>query len=154
MLNGVLVFWINNSLLDGDFLWLGAKWATAPSGTVDLTRSSTFKDFNGEKMNKEELLYRTFPRRAECKLNFIGTGGDMETTNYYCILGANSLSQYIFLLLWFCYAIIIFINVLNLLRVVLMVLKVGHLRSLYLSTVIGTPKVMSNYLLNTFVVGN
>ena len=132
---------MNNSLLDGDFLWLGPKWAAAPAGIVDITSGSRLKHFNGENLNKGEVLYRTFPRRAECTVNWKGSSGKTETTNLYCILPTNAVSQYMFLFLWFWYAIILIINVLNLIRVVLMSLKIGKLRSLYLTTAVFSTKV-------------
>ena len=136
---------MNNSLLDGDFLWLGPKWAAAPAGTVDVNSGSSWNSFNGEIMNKGEVLYRTFPRRAECKVNWRGTSGGLETTNFYCILPMNAVSQYIFLILWFWYTIILIINFLNLIRVVLMSLKIGKLRSLYLTTAVFSRKVRVRY---------
>ena len=148
MFNVILVFWMTNSLLDGDFLWLGPKWAAAPAGTVDLHSGSSFQHFNNEKMNKGEVLYRTFPKRAECQVNWKGNAGGIETTNFYCTLPTNAVSQYIFLFLWFWYTIIFTINVLNLIRVVLMSLKIGKLRSLYLTTAVFSTKVRVRQIFN------
>ncbi len=148
MFNVVIVFWMNNSLLDGDFLWLGPKWAVAPAGTVDLNLGSSLKNFSSDKMNKGEVLYRTFPRRAECKVNWNGQGGALETIHHYCILPANAVSQYIFLFLWFWYTIVLIINFLNLIRVVLMSLKFGKLRSLYLTTTVFSTKVRVHSIFN------
>ena len=99
-------------------------------------------DDKGDKLNKGEVLYRTFPRRGECKVNWGGSAGGKEATNYYCILGTNSLSQYIFLFLWFWYSILLIINVCNLIRITLMMARIGVLRNAYLMRVVLSTKVI------------
>ena len=132
------VIWFNNLVLDGDFLWLGWKWAVASPG-----REINVADFEGdEKMNRAEVLYRTFPRRAECTVNLGGSGGKKNIHNFYCILAPNVLSQYVFLILWFWYVVLLIINVLNLVMNVLMVLRIGRLRNAYLMRVVGSTKVI------------
>ena len=123
-------------MLDGDFLTLGLRWANAKGG-----HKIREADFEGEKMNKAEILYRMFPRRAECTVKVIGEGGGVENHNFYCILAPNSLSQYVFLILWFLYLVLLIINGLNLVRNVLMVLRIGILREAYLMRVVGSTKV-------------
>ena len=134
--------------MDGDFFWLGPKWATAPNGIANFTSSASYDD-KGQRMNKGEVLYRTFPRRAECKVNWGGSAGEEETVYYYCILGTNSLSQYIFLFLWFWYSILLIINVCNLIRITLMMLRVGILRNAYLMRVALSTKVLIRNVLNS-----
>ena len=150
VLNVIFVIWINNVILDDEFLMLGPKWAIAPSGIVDINSSGSYDNFygNGDQMNKGEFLYKIFPRRAECKVNWYGQGGKPEVTNYYCILGTNSLSQYIFLVLWFWYAALLIINVCNLIRITLMILRVGILRNAYLMRTVLSTKVTTIYVLN------
>ena len=132
----MVVFWFNNLVLDGDFLTLGLRWANAKGG-----HKIRDDDFEGEKMNKAEILYRMFPRRAECTAKIIGDGGGVENHNFYCILAPNSLSQYVFLILWFWYLVLLIINGLNLVRNILMVLRIGILREAYLMRVVGSTKV-------------
>ena len=137
VLNVLLCFWFNNFVLDGDFYWLGPKWSKAPWGeTIEPSHVV------GDQMNKAELLYRTFPRRAECKVAFGGGGGGVQKLNYYCVLAPNVLSQYVFLILWFWYASLLFINGLNLVRNLLMVLRVGTIRNVYLMKAVGSTKVI------------
>lgn len=147
VVNVFVAFWFNNLVLDGDFAWLGWNWITAQNGKIDY--ESLFRDISDEKMNKEEVLYRTFPRRAECSVNWYGSSGDLQKTNYYCILGPNSLAQYLFLFLWFWYALLLIINVLNLMRIILMILRVGIIRNVYLMSAVGTAKVLINLMLPT-----
>ena len=146
VMNVLVAFWFNNLVLDGDFAWLGWNWAIAPNGVLSYDFKSTapaFNNFNnGTKMNKEELLYRTFPRRAACEVPTRGSGGDLQKTNYYCILGPNSLSQYLFVLLWFWYALLLIINALNLLRIIFMIFRIGAFRNVYLMSAVGSYKVL------------
>ena len=132
-------------MLDGDFLTLGLTWANAKGG-----HKIRDDDFEGEKMNKAEILYRIFPRRAECTAKLIGKGGGLEHHNFYCILAPNSLSQYVFLILWFWYLVLLIINGLNLVRNILMVLRIGILREAYLMRVVGSTKV--TFTLNRFTM--
>ena len=144
-MNVLVAFWFNNLVLDGDFVWLGWNWAIAPNGVLSYDFKATAPasySFNGTKMNKEELLYRTFPRRAECQVHTGGSGSGLQKTNYYCILGPNSLSQYLFVFLWFWYAILLIINVLNLLRIIFMIFRVGAFRNVYLMSAVGSYKVL------------
>ena len=151
MINVLVAFWFNNLVLDGDFAFLGWNWAIAPNGVLSYDFKSTapaFNNFyNGTKLNKEELLYMTFPRRAECQVHTGGSGGstsakNVQRTNYYCILGPNSLSQYLFVFLWFWYATLLIINVLNLLRIIFMIFRVGAFRNVYLMSAVGSYKVL------------
>ena len=132
-------------MLDGEFLTLGLRWANAKGG-----HKIRADDFEGEKMNKAEILYRIFPRRAECTAKLIGKGGGLEHHNFYCILAPNSLSQYVFLILWFWYLVLLIINGLNLVRNILMVLRIGILREAYLMRVVGSTKV--TFTLNRFTM--
>ena len=144
----MVCFWFNNLVLDGDFYSLGKKWSLAPRGQT--IEPNHFTD-NTDAMNKAEFLYRIFPRRAECKVIYGGGGGGVNKMHFYCILAPNVLSQYVFLILWFWYAALLFINGLNLLRNLLMVLKVGTIRNVYLMKVVGSTKVNSiNYILNWY----
>ena len=93
-------------------------------------------------MNKAEVLYRTFPRRASCEISFYGTGTAKQTFNYFCVLAPNVLSQYVFLVLWFWYVILIIINFINLCLVGLMLLRVSAIRNMYLMRVIGSRELV------------
>ena len=93
-------------------------------------------------MNREEILFRTFPRRAECTMKWQGSAGGDDVTNYYCILGANSLAQYIFLFLWFWYTLLLAIHVLNLIRITLMIQRIGGVRNIFLMSAVGSTKVI------------
>ena len=145
--NIFVAFWFNNLVLDGDFAWLGWNWAIAPNGIISYddkkfySMSSQIGEADG-KLNKEELLFQTFPRRAECEVKWFGSSGNLNKKNYICILGPNSLSQYLFLLLWFWYALLLIINTLNLLRITLMIFRVGRVRNAYLMSATGTSKVI------------
>ena len=145
VLNVLVVFWFNNLVLDGEFLTLGLRWANAKGG-----HKIRVADIEGEKMNKAEILYKMFPRRAECTVKIGGTGGGSDTHNAYCILAPNSLSQYVFLILWFWYLVLLVINGLNLIRNFLMVLRIGILRQAYLMRVVGSTKV--NFMSNRFAI--
>ena len=145
VLNVLVVFWFNNLVLDGGFLNLGLRWANAKGG-----HEIRVADLEGEKMNKAEVLYRMFPRRAECTAKIIGEGGGPENYHSYCVLAPNSLSQYVFLILWFWYLVLLIINGLNLVRNILMVLRIGILREAYLMRVVGSTKV--TFMLNRFTI--
>ena len=136
MLNVLICFWFNNLVLDGDFYWLGFKWAGAPYGN-EIKAS----DMESGQMNRAEILYRTFPRRAECQIRYQGSAGGLQTANFLCVLAPNVLSQYVFLILWFWYAALLIINSVNFIRNLLMVLKIGFVRNVYLMQVVGSKKV-------------
>ena len=136
VLNVLFCFWFNNVVLDGDFYWLGFKWVGAPYGN-----EIKFSDIESDGMNRAELLYKTFPRRAECTVSYVGSGGGIQKMNYYCILAPNVLSQYVFLILWFWYSALLIINSLNLVRNMIMILKIGVVRNVYLMKVVGSTKV-------------
>ena len=144
--NIFVAFWFNNLVLDGDFAWLGWKWAIAPNGEISYnTKSENTKlasDIEQGTMNKEELLFQSFPRRAACEVGWQGSAAGIQRKNYVCILGPNSLSQYVFLLLWFFYAALLIINVLNLVRIFFMIFRVGIFRNSYLMSATGTKKVL------------
>ena len=151
ILNILLVFWFNDKVLDGHFLKLGSNWIAAPNGKLSYNEIHDNKIPSREKMNKEELLFEIFPRRAECTVNFQGAGGNGNTLTHYCILGANSLAQYIFLVLWFWYALLLAIHVLNLIRIILMIQRFGRIRNIFLMSVVGSAKVI--YQNSTLVIG-
>ena len=132
-------------MLDGDFLTLGLTWANAKGG-----HKIRDDDFEGEKMNKAEILYKMFPRRAECTVKYVGSGAKYNEHPFYCILAPNSLSQYVFLILWFWYLVLLIINGLNLVRNILMVLRIGILREAYLMRVVGSTRV--TFVLNRFTI--
>ena len=149
--NIFVAFWFNNLVLDGDFAWLGWKWAIAPNGVISYNTEANYvmtSDIEQGTMNKEELLFQSFPRRAECEVGWQGSAAGIQRKNYVCILGPNSLSQYLFLLLWFFYALLLIINVLNLVRIFLMIFRVGIVRNTYLMSATGTNKVLISKLIN------
>ena len=148
VLNVVVVFWFNDKVLDGDFFDIGWNWLSASNGRLSYHDIHDRKNLSEEKMNKGEILARTFPRRAECKVKWYGSGGNEQITNYYCILGANSLAQYLFLFLWFWYTLLLTINVLNLIRIILMIQRVGTIRNIFLMSRVGSTKVLIIYLDN------
>ena len=140
VLNVLVCIWFNNLVLDNDFYTLGVNWANAPFGNNTV---NNLDNPDGE-MNKAEVLYKPFPRRASCKVRYYGTGGSWvpDTHNYFCVLAPNVISQYIFLILWFWYGFLLFINTVNLLRTLLMVLRFTIIRNLYLMRAIGSTKVI------------
>ena len=142
LLNVIVVFWFNDKVLDGDFTSLGPNWIGAPNGDINYTQIHDNKGPTNDEMNKGEILTRTFPKRAECTVNWFGSTGEEQVTNYYCILGANSLAQYLFLFLWFWYTLLLIINVLNLVRIILMIQRIGPLRNVFLMSVVGSTKVI------------
>ena len=75
VLNVLVVFWFNNLVLDGGFLTLGLRWANAKGG-----HEIRVADIEGEKMNKAEILYKMFPRRAECTVKYKGGGSGSNAT--------------------------------------------------------------------------
>ena len=143
ILNILIVFWFNDKVLDGDFLKLGSNWIAAPNGKMSYNEIHDNKGPSRHKLNKEELLFQTFPRRAECTVNWMGAGGRENKLNHYCILGANSVAQYIFLFLWFWYALLLLIHVLNLVRIILMIQRIGRIRNVFLMSVVGSTKVVN-----------
>ena len=142
ILNILLVFWFNDKVLDGHFLKLGSNWIAAPNGKLSYNGFLDYKIPLRNEMNKEELLFEIFPRRAECTVNWMGAGEKENTLTHYCILGANSLAQYIFLFLWFWYALLLAIHVLNLVRIILMIQRFGRIRNIFLMSVVGSTKVI------------
>ena len=145
ILNILLVFWFNDKVLNGDFLKLGLNWIAAPNGTLSYSEIKDNKGPSRHKLNKEELLFQTFPRRAECTVNWQGDGGDTNKLSHYCILGANSLAQYIFLFLWFWYALLLAVHVLNFVRIILLYLRIGRVRNFFLKSLVGSTKVINQY---------
>ena len=149
VLNVIVVFWFNDKVLDGDFTSLGPNWMAAPNGDINYTQIHDNIGPTKHEMNKGEILTRTFPKRAECTVKWVGSAGDLTVTNYYCILGANSLAQYLFLFLWFWYTLLLAINVLNLVRIILMIQRIGPLRNVFLMSVVGSTKVIYSKILFT-----
>ena len=149
--NIFVAFWFNNLVLDGGFAWLGWNWAIASNGKISYDTEANYdmtSDIEQGTMNKEELLFQSFPRRAACEVGWQGSAAVIQRKNYVCILGPNSLSQYLFLLLWFFYAALLIINVLNLVRIFLMIFRVGIVRNTYLMSATGTNKVLISKLIN------
>ena len=143
ILNILLVFWFNDNVLNGDFLKLGLNWIAAPNGTLSYSEIKDNKGPSRYKMNKEELLFQTFPRRAECTVYWQSSAERTNKLSHYCILGANSVAQYIFLFLWFWYALLLLIHVLNLVRIILMIQRIGRIRNVFLMSVVGSTKVIN-----------
>ena len=136
------VFAVKKGLvLDGDFLWLGVNWFNA----VNDCEGHAAKG-EGEKITKTELLSRIFPRQAECTVNYYGSSGKNHH-NFICVLPSNSVSQYVFLILWVWYVALLIISGLNLVYTILMVLRISGLRKAYLLKVLGSSKVKKHVMI-------
>ena len=143
VLNVLAIFWFNNLVLDGDFLWLGVNWFNAVS---DCEGHATKGE--GEKITKTELLSRVFPRKAECTVDYYGSSGKNHH-NFICVLPSNSVSQYVFLILWVWYVALLIISGLNLVYTILTVLRIGGLRNACLIKVVGSTKVTKHVMYTT-----
>ena len=116
--------WFTNLVIDGQFLFLG----------FNMMFSSKFED-------KKKVLARIFPLESNCNVTITGTGGGEDITNFKCLLPPNVLLQYIILVLWFWYAMLLVVNVLNLALIISMLLNSAKVRSMYLMRAVGSRKV-------------
>ena len=141
VLNVLAIFWFNNLVLDGDFSWLGVNWFNSLSDCAGHASKN-----KGDKITKTELLSRIFPRKAECTVNYYGSSGKNHH-NFICVLPSNSVSQYVFLILWVWYVALLIISGLNLVYTILMVLRISGLRKAYLLKVVGSTKVKKHVMI-------
>ena len=116
--------WFTNLVIDGQFLFLGFNWMF----------SSKFED-------KKKVLARIFPLESNCEVKIMGSGAGEDTTHFKCLLPPNVLLQYIILVLWFWYAMLLVVNVLNLALIISMLLNSAKVRSMYLMRAVGSRKV-------------
>ena len=131
--------WLNNKVLDHKFLFLGVKWAMAAS-------------FGSE---KNQALGQIFPLQSNCLIRIAGKGGKFDEHNLKCLLPPNVLLQYIIVIIWFWYAMLLIVNVLNLALVFSMLLNSSKVRSMYLLRAVGNRKVnvMMKYAVVTTLLG-
>jgi hypothetical protein len=121
-----ICFLFSNHVLDGQFLNYGRDWILAPNSFA-----------------KTRVLDQVFPNMARCDYRTIGSGGGPETRNLKCILAPNSVTRYVFLIMWIWYVILGWINILNLLFIIGMMKRTFRLRVLLLKRAIGSRKVNS-----------
>ena len=94
-----------------------------------------------DKYSRYETLSRLFPLRGTCDVNWFGKGGDRELWQFFCVLGPNVLSRYIFLLLWFWYGILLIFSIGTIAKDTLIIFKSGNLRASFLVRAVGSTKV-------------
>ena len=122
----LVCFGFSNAVLDGKFINYGSSWVSPPNGT-----------------ERGLVLLNVFPNLSRCVYHIRGTGGGVEDHNLKCLLAPNSVTRYVFLIMWFWYVSLVVINSLN---VLLNVGMMGHsyrLRVLYLKRAMGSKKVHS-----------
>ena len=122
----IACIWFSNNVLDGQFLSLGPNWVTAPH--YGLQRNTT--------------LAKVFPLETRCDVMIMGSGGGLETYRFKCILAPNSITRYVFLLMWFWYALLLFVNSTNVLLTVSMMGRSYWIRAMYLIRAVGSRKVL------------
>ena len=135
----IFCIWFNNLVLDHKFLRLGVNWAMAAS-------------FGSE---QNQALAQIFPLESNCLIRIAGKGGKFDEHNLKCLLPPNVLLQYIIVIIWFWYAMLLIVNVLNLALVVSMLLNSAKVRSMYLLRAVGNRKVnvMMKYAVVTTLLG-
>ena len=117
--------WFTNHVLDDKFFPLGLNWMMgADIGT-----------------SRNQVLGQIFPLESNCKVYFQGYGGSNDIKHWKCLLPPNVILQYIILVLWFWYAMLLIINVLNLALILSMLLNSAKVRSIYLLRAVGNRKV-------------
>ena len=91
------------------------------------------------------VLDTVFPKMTRCDYRTIGTGGssEPEKRNLKCLLAPNSVTRYVFLIMWFWFIILAVINILNVLFIIGMMKHSFKLRVLLLKRAIGSRKVIS-----------
>ena len=92
-------------------------------------------------LNRSSILSYVFPKQSRCLIPTYGTGGGLQYHNMKCIVASNSITQYIFLIMWFWYAALLVINSVNVLINILMMGPSYNVRALYLTRAVGSRKV-------------
>ena len=103
---------------------------------------------------KNQALAQIFPLESNCNIRIGATGGKDDERNMKCLLPPNVLLQYIIVIIWFWYAMLLVVNVLNLALVVSMLLNSARVRSMYLLRAVGNRKVnvtMKFAIITTFL---
>ena len=98
-------------------------------------------DPSDDKFTRYETLSRIFPLRAACDVDYFGKGGEIKMSKFYCVLGPNSLSRYIFLLLWFWYGVLLTLTVGTIFKDIGMIFNTGKIRASFLIRAAGSTKV-------------
>ena len=132
--------WFTNKVLDGNFYYLGYDYIFA-----DNTDTGMLVNPNDDKFTRYETLSRLFPLRAACDVEYFGRGGGTQISRFYCVLGSNSLTRYIFLLLWFWYGVLLILTVGTISKDIGMILNTGRLRASFLIRATGSTKVTLFY---------
>ena len=131
-----------NKVLNNKFYRLGFDYVMADSlpgfgGTV-------IPEDN--KFSRYETLSRLFPLRGGCDVEWFGKGGGRELWQFYCVLGPNVLSRYVFLLLWFWYCILLLLTIGTIAKDMLIIFKSGRLRASFLVRAAGSTKVRKYFI--------
>ena len=138
MLNVIFCIWFNNQVLDHKFLSLGVKWAMAANFGLE----------------RNQALSQIFPLESNCKTRIGATGGEEDVLHLRCLLPPNVVLQYLIVIIWFWYAMLLVVNVLNLALVLSMLLNSAKVRSMYLLRAVGNRKVnitMKYAIISTFL---
>ena len=106
--------------------------------------------FSSKFGDKKKVLARIFPLESNCNVTITGTGAGEDITNFKCLLPPNVLLQYIILVLWFWYAMLLVVNVVNLALIISMLLNSAKVRSMYLMRAVGSRKVNTTVTLTLF----
>ena len=117
-------FWFSNCVLDGQFISYGRNWISPPNN-----------------FSRATVLDQVFPNMARCDYAVGGTGGGREITNLKCILAPNSVTRYVFLIMWFWFVILALVNIINVFFITGMMKHSFRLRILLLKRAIGSRKV-------------
>ena len=138
--------WFTNRVMDEKFFLLGHKWVKSSIVWERETVNHTWNIGWNPAHARGAVLAKVFPLESNCMVKVSGTTGELETYNLKCLLPPNAYLQYIFLILWFWYAMLLLVNFVNLLIVVMMMANSAWVRSIYLTRAIGSRKVCSNIL--------
>ena len=117
-------FMLSNRVLNGKFMKFGIHWMIADNP-----------------LNRISVLSYVFPKQSRCLIPTYGTGGGLQYHNMKCIVASNSITQYVFLIMWFWYVALLVINSVNVLINILMMGPSYHVRALYLTRAVGSRKV-------------
>ena len=127
-----------DKVLDGNFYRLGYDYLMADY--IYGFSGSVMPD--DDKYSRYETMARLFPLRGSCDVQFFDKGGKKTTWNFYCVLGPNVLSRYIFLLLWFWYVVLVILTIGTIWKDMLIMFNSGKLRATFLVRAVGSTKVI------------
>jgi len=128
--------------MDEKFFLLGPKWVKSSIVWERETVNHTWNIGWNPAHARGAVLAKVFPLESNCMVKVSGATGELETYNLKCLLPPNAYLQYIFLILWFWYAMLLLVNFINLLIVVMMMANSAWVRSIYLTRAIGSRKLI------------